>query len=126
MKRCPECGKPYDDDLTYCPDDGYMLVPETGGDDDPYLGAVFENRYRVVKRVGEGGMGSVYLARNINAEMDVTEAILDERLAEVRSDLAAINDGAAALAEGALEDNQSALAGSASDNARVMELVKEE
>lgn len=60
MKVCPRCSELFADDAAYCPEDGHPLERPV----DPLIGRVVAGRYRVVKRVGLGGMASVYLARH--------------------------------------------------------------
>src|SRR5215213_10672378 len=47
-------------------------------DPDPLIGKVLGDRYRVSKRLGEGGMGVVYLARHIVLDKPVALKILHD------------------------------------------------
>src|SRR5262249_48533019 len=53
--------------------------PEGGGD--PYLGHVIAERYKVIQKLGEGGMGVVYLAEHVFIEKKVALKILSEDFA---------------------------------------------
>src|ERR1041385_2185027 len=59
-KICPQCGGEYETADRFCPKDGSPLRPKTGGD--PLVGRVIADRYLVLARLGEGGLGRVYLA----------------------------------------------------------------
>ena len=81
MKTCSVCKGTYSDEMRFCPADGAPLFrpSEVRKVHDPLIGAVLADRYRVIKRLGEGGMGSVYLAENIHAEMEVALKVLNSR-----------------------------------------------
>jgi serine/threonine protein kinase len=61
MKVCPRCSDFFANEATFCPADGAELKKTN----DPYLGRTIAARYRVIKRLGSGGMSSVYLARHV-------------------------------------------------------------
>jgi serine/threonine-protein kinase len=60
MITCPTCQSNHDDALAFCPNDGTSL--RAGG---PLVGKVLGDRYKVIARIGEGGMGTVYLAEHV-------------------------------------------------------------
>jgi serine/threonine protein kinase/formylglycine-generating enzyme required for sulfatase activity len=66
MKTCPQCGETYDNSIENCPADGSNLVKDNSND--PLVGRLLAGRYKIVQKIGEGGMGSVYKA--IHSKMD--------------------------------------------------------
>jgi serine/threonine-protein kinase len=53
--RIRDCG-------AFCPSDGSALRPKGS---DSLIGRVLADRYHILKRIGEGGMGRVYLGEHV-------------------------------------------------------------
>jgi eukaryotic-like serine/threonine-protein kinase len=76
MKTCPKCGRPWAVTVRFCPMDGMRLpeatpppeakVIDRKSANDPLLGQVFENKYLILAKIGQGGTGSIYRAQRAN------------------------------------------------------------
>ena len=86
MKVCPSCKKEFGGGEVFCPIDATRLSTPSqmslkrAETDDPLIGTILGERYAVVRRIGEGGMGIVY---------EVKHTIIEKRMAlkVLRSDV---------------------------------------
>jgi serine/threonine-protein kinase len=77
MKRCPACRRVYDRDAKFCQIDGTILADFNS---DPLIGRMIAKRYRLVRRLGHGPLGAVYLAAELATGRSVAVKILVSEL----------------------------------------------
>ncbi len=84
MRICPKCRTTYPKRTqSTCPVDGAKLVEQhelAQADADPLLGRTIAGRFKIVERVGTGGMGTVYRAEQSGLDRDVALKILKKEL----------------------------------------------
>ncbi|MCA9562335.1 MAG: serine/threonine protein kinase, partial [Myxococcales bacterium] len=82
LRFCPKCEREFTDAaIKLCPDDGSKLV-FVRQEEDKLIGSTIDNRYEVVERIGEGGMGAVYLARQLPVGREVAIKVLRKELVD--------------------------------------------
>jgi serine/threonine-protein kinase len=88
-KVCPSCGNTYDDKNVFCPTDGSTLRSTGEGAD--LVGSVIADRYLVTEKLGEGGMGRVYLAQHVRLPQQAAIKVLNPALVNDTEALARFN-----------------------------------
>ncbi|MFI5300520.1 MAG: serine/threonine protein kinase [Polyangiales bacterium] len=77
MKSCPKCNLRYPDESKFCFVDGGVLEPLK----DPRIGTTLNGRYFIENVLGEGGMATVYRARQQLVDRPCAVKILNPALA---------------------------------------------
>lgn len=79
---CPDCLKQYGDAaVEFCPDDGARLRRlKLDPEEDKLLGQTIDDRWTIETKLGQGGMGAVYLAQQLNIERKVAIKVMRKGL----------------------------------------------
>jgi serine/threonine-protein kinase len=108
MNRCPACGATYPAEARFCTRDGSRLVQRQtmnmappardtlAGRAEPaapvthtnLLGQVLDGRYQVERKVGEGGMSFVYLAKDVATQESYAIKVLSHALSRDQNAMA--------------------------------------
>ena len=81
MTHCPACQHAFDEP-GFCPFDGTPLVEDGArrGEYDHLIGTTLDERYRVVRKLGEGGMGVVFAVSHTVIERPLAIKVLKRRV----------------------------------------------
>ncbi len=93
MKVCTTCGKEWPDETKFCPDDGSTLRLPSGTAD--LIGSVIADRYHITKKLGEGGMGAVYLGEHVKMGRKSAIKVMTQGMANDPDAIARFNREAA-------------------------------
>jgi serine/threonine-protein kinase len=77
-KVCPQCGTRYEADHMFCFLDGAALIQSQNSTD--LVGSIIADRYRVVSKIGDGGMGQVFLAEHVRMKRRCAVKIMRPQL----------------------------------------------
>ncbi len=99
--NCPKCNQVLAESARFCPQCGMSTtggqpssdtstptqigpssvygVDKHASSSDPMIGQVLENKYEIIARLGEGGMGAVYRARRVHIGDEVAVKVLHEQ-----------------------------------------------
>lgn len=92
MKICTICGAEWPDDTRFCPNDGSTLRSTASTD---LIGSVIAERYHIIKKLGEGGMGAVYLGEHVKMGRKSAIKVMAQSMASDPDAIARFNREAA-------------------------------
>jgi serine/threonine protein kinase len=84
IRVCPTCQQKYPEDTEFCAQDGARLEEMQDDSGDALIGRVLDGRWEIEERIGEGGMGAVYLASQRSVDRQVAIKTLRPELCNSR------------------------------------------
>ena len=93
QKTCPTCGTEYPLSERFCPRDGTALRSTNAQGD--LVGTIVAERYHILKKLGEGGMGTVYLAEHVKMGRKAALKVMNPGMAQDADAIARFNREAA-------------------------------
>jgi serine/threonine protein kinase len=82
VKVCPVCGTEYGDEAAFCSRDRSSLRPVAAESSAGLVGQLVGDRYQVERRLGQGGMGEVYLARHVLMGRQCALKVMNQALSQ--------------------------------------------
>ncbi len=82
MKTCPVCGAENDTSARFCLECGELFDDVVAEPTDPWLGRMVAGRFRIIRKLGDGGMGEVYLAEQLPMGREIALKVLRQHLAD--------------------------------------------
>ncbi len=76
---CPKCSNSFPDETKFCPNDGYDLHSNRT---DQMTGKLFDKRYQIHQKIGQGGMGAVYKATQVATGKTVAIKVISKALSD--------------------------------------------
>ncbi len=92
MKTCTTCGAAWPDDTKFCPSDGSPLRAAEGTS---LIGSIIDGKFHILQKLGEGGMGAVYLGEHVKMGRKSAIKVLTQALAQDTEAIARFNREAA-------------------------------
>ena len=77
--HCPKCNNSFPEGTKYCPNDGFDLHSNR---EDHMTGKLFDKRYQIHQKIGQGGMGAVYKATQVATGKTVAIKVISKALSE--------------------------------------------
>ncbi|HMW01292.1 MAG TPA: protein kinase [Acidobacteriota bacterium] len=99
MNTCPICYKQFPDSIRVCPNDGVGLIsPDSKTIDarslaqqDPLIGKCIADRFQILGKLGQGGMGAVYQAKHTKMNRMCAIKIMNAQIANDPEAMARFN-----------------------------------
>ena len=89
MKVCPTCSSEWPDEQRFCPNDGSALRSAAGAAS--LIGAVIGGNYHIKQKLGEGGMGAVYLGEHVKMSRKSAIKVMTQSMAHDPDAIARFN-----------------------------------